>query len=252
MNEDHEKLPDKIAFIADAHLGLPGSLPGHEVKIVSFLRWLNGNVSHLYIAGDLFDYWFEYKTVVPNTAPKVVFELYNLVRSGIEITILAGNHDYWLGPYLEETVGVTIALNEVIAEHQGLKLYIHHGDGLYPGDHGYRLLKKVLRNRFSIRLFSLIHPDLASRIAQITSKTSRQYLAPPVVYKKSIKLFRNIGDERLADGYDAVLYGHCHVPHMEQREKGTLILLGDWIKNSTYVLLENGTFTLCEWSGQDD
>ena len=252
MSEKHDKLPDKIAFFADAHLGMPGDNPGHAEIVASFLRLLNGTVSHLYIAGDLFDYWFEYKTVVPNTAPEVVFELYNLVRSGTEVTILAGNHDYWLGSYLRDTVGLKIAPNEVIAEHQGLKLYIHHGDGLYPDDHGYRILKKILRNRLSIRLFSLIHPDLATRIARLFSRTSRQYLAPPVESEKSTVLFRHIADKRLADGYDTVLYGHCHVPLMEKRDNGTMILLGDWITHSTYVILENGTFTLHEWNRQPE
>jgi UDP-2,3-diacylglucosamine hydrolase len=247
MNEIHVKLPDKIAFIADAHLGMPGDDPRRPEKVASFLRWLNGKVTHLYIAGDLFDFWFEYKSAVPNTAPKVVFELYNLVRAGTEVVILAGNHDYWLGKYLSDEVGVKIELGDVIAEHQGRKLYIHHGDGLYPDDHGYRILKKVLRSRISIALFRLIHPDAAAWIARKTSHTSRYYLSPPVVNEKSAARFRPIADERLKDGYDAVLYGHTHVPLLEKRDTGTMILLGDWIKHSTYAILEKGTFSLRNW-----
>ncbi|MFC1541417.1 UDP-2,3-diacylglucosamine diphosphatase [Candidatus Latescibacterota bacterium] len=243
----NNKLPDRIAFIADAHLGMPGDNPERSEKITAFLIWLKGKISHLYIVGDLFDFWFEYKTVVPNTSPKIIFELYNLVHSGTEVIILAGNHDYWLGKYISNDVGLRIALNELIVEHQNKKIYIHHGDGLYPHDHGYRILKKVLRNKISISLFRIIHPDIASWIARITSKTSRYYIAPPVVSEKRITLFRPIADKRLKEGFDAAVYGHSHVPLIEKRENGNLILLGDWIKHSTYVFLENGNFTLHNW-----
>ena len=248
MNSTITHKPDRIAFIADAHLGIANENIKRTEIVTAFLRWLHGRVSHLYIVGDLFDYWFEYKTVVPNTAPHVVFELYNLIQSGVDITVFAGNHDYWLGPYLRDSVGVRTISDEAIVEHQGLKLYIHHGDGLYPDDHGYRLLKKVLRSRISIFLFSLLHPDLASRIARLTSKTSRKYLAPPPGNDERYRaLFMDIADSQLREGYDAVVYGHSHVPFIDNREDGTMVLLGDWISHFTYVMLENGNFTLNTW-----
>ncbi|MCE5251932.1 UDP-2,3-diacylglucosamine diphosphatase [bacterium] len=249
MNNNHTHLPDRIAFIADAHLGISEDSPGRAETLASFLRWLNGKVSHLYIVGDLFDFWFEYRHVVPNTAPRVVFELYNLVRSGVIVTLFAGNHDYWLGTYMEKSVGVTIVSDEASVEHQGHRLFIHHGDGLYPDDHGYRFLKKILRNRAAIFLYGLLHPDLAYNIAHLFSKTSRNYLAPPPGRDELYAgLFREIADRRLKEGYDAVVYGHCHVPLVERRGNGTLVLLGDWITHNTYVFLENGEFTLNTWN----
>ncbi|MBN1292146.1 MAG: UDP-2,3-diacylglucosamine diphosphatase [Candidatus Latescibacteria bacterium] len=251
MLNDTVKNPDKIIFIADAHFGMPGDNPERIDIAVQFLRWLNGKISHLYIVGDLFDFWFEYKSVVPNTTPQVVFELYNLVRSGVRVTLFAGNHDYWLGPYLERSVGIHLVPNDLVVEHQGLKIYIHHGDGLYPHDHGYRIMKKVLRNRLSIFLFGLLHPDFAVKIARLTSKTSRNYIAPPDGnVERNSRLFRVIADQRLVEGYDAVVYGHSHVQLMEKRSQGTLILLGDWIKLNTYVLLENGHFTINNWDNK--
>jgi len=247
MNEIQTKLPERIAFIADAHLGMPGDDPERSEKISEFLRWLKGKISHLYIVGDLFDFWFEYKNVIPNTSPHVLFELYNLVQAGTKVVIIGGNHDYWLGSYISGGVGLKIEFDEVVVEHQKQKIYIHHGDGLYPNDDGYRLLKKVLRNKVSIYLFRLLHPDLALWIARITSKTSRHYLAPPDFEGKNIILFRNIADERLKDGYDTVVYGHSHVPLVENRPNGTFVLLGDWINYNTYVFLENGTFTIHSW-----
>jgi UDP-2,3-diacylglucosamine hydrolase len=248
MKTPRTDLPDRIAFFADAHLGIPDDDPARAETVAAFLRSLEGAVSHLYIVGDLFDFWFEYRSVVSSVAPQVVCEIYRLVRSGTKVTLLAGNHDYWFGPYFRKGIGVTLAPDAVEVDHQGLRLHIHHGDGLYPHDHGYRLLKKILRNRVSITLFSLIHPDLAHWIARITSTSSRRWLTPPAGEdERAAELFRPIADKRLEKGFDAVVYGHCHVPLVEKRPGGTLVLLGDWLTRFTYVLLECGEFTLHRW-----
>ncbi len=247
MKKNSPILPDRIAFIADAHLGLPGDNSSRPGIIADFLRNIRGKISHLYIVGDLFDFWFEYTSVVPNTAPEVIFELYNLVMSGTDIYLFAGNHDYWQGSYLSDHVGVNIIPDSYIAEHQGKRIYLHHGDGLYPHDTGYRILKKVLRNKISIFLFGLLHPDVAAKIARLTSKTSRDYLSHPDFEKQNLELFRVIGDKRLEEHFDAAVYGHCHVPLVEQRENGILVLLGEWLKYNTYVILEEGVFTLHSW-----
>jgi UDP-2,3-diacylglucosamine hydrolase len=253
MEQNKRIISDRIVFIADAHLGRRGEEHANEEKLASFLRKLNGSISYLYILGDLFDFWFEYRSVVPRIAPRVLFELYNLVEAGTKVTLLAGNHDYWFGGYLRDEVGLNLIMNDLVVEHQGLKLYLHHGDGLYPRDYGYRLLKRILRNKISIFLFSLIHPDLAHIIARITSTTSRNYLAPPPgrdeIYST---LFRSIADKKLSESYDAVIYGHSHVPLIESREKGKLILLGDWIKHDSYVVLENGSFSLHFWKREPE
>jgi len=242
------QLPDRIAFMADAHLGMPGDDPERIEKVAAFIKWLKGNVSHLYIVGDLFDFWFEYRSVVPNTAPHVIFELYNLVQSGTIVTLFAGNHDYWLGSYLRRSVGLNIELNNMSVEHQGMKIYMHHGDGLYPNDYGYRILKKVLRNPLSIALFKLLHPDIAKRVAVLASKTSRKYLSPPPEdFDYYINIFRDIAGKYFKEDYDATVFGHCHVPHIEHFRNGTLVLLGDWLVHDTYVILENHEFTIHTW-----
>jgi UDP-2,3-diacylglucosamine hydrolase len=253
MTNSTPHLPDRVIFLADVHLGLPGDTSARMDRFAAFLRWIHGKAAHLYIVGDLFDFWFEYRRVVPNTAPQVLCELYHLIRSGMKITLLAGNHDYWFGPYLRESIGLETFPDEVGITCQGRHVLIHHGDGLYPRDYGYRLLKKILRHPVSIGLFGLIHPDLAHRIASFTSKTSRQYLAPPPGRDEHYaELFRRIADEKLKQGYDAVIYGHSHVRLLEKRERGTLILLGDWINYSTYAVLENGQFSLQEWNPETE
>jgi UDP-2,3-diacylglucosamine hydrolase len=245
MTDMPNNLPDRVAFIADLHLGLPGDSPERAESVAAFLRGLSGTVSHLYIVGDLFDFWFEYRRVVPAVAPTVVFELYNLARGGTTITLLAGNHDYWFGHYLRDAVGLHVVRDDVTVSHQGRTIHLHHGDGLYPDDHGYRMLKRFIRHPFIIKMFRWIHPDIAWRIAMLTSKTSRQYLSPPPEKADhAATLFRDIADNRFKDACDAAVYGHTHVPLVEERPSGTLVLLGDWIVHSTYVLLENGKFTL--------
>ncbi len=246
-------LPDRIVFIADAHLGIPGATPSQSERFTDFLRHLRGNISHLYIVGDLFDFWFEYKSVVPRKSPRVIFELYNLVRDGVQVVLFAGNHDYWLGSYLSNDVGLQIVRDGLTVEHQGRRMYLHHGDGLYPNDHGYRLLKRILRNKVSIFLFSILHPDLAAWIAKICSNTSRKYASLEYSNSISTGLFRDIADECLKENaIDTVIYGHAHVPLIEERPGGTLALLGDWIMHDSYVVLENGSFTLKYWHSPEN
>lgn len=253
MNEFNHTPPNRVVFLADVHLGLPGDDPKRAERFARFLRELHGAATHLYIVGDLFDFWFEYRSVVPNTAPQVLCELYHLARSGMKIILLAGNHDYWFGPYLSQGIGMETHPDDLTVEHQGLRILVHHGDGLYPDDHGYRFLKRLLRSHLSIALFRLIHPDMARRIASITSRTSRKYLAPPPGRDAHYaELFRKIADRTLERGYDAVIYGHSHVPLAERRERGTLVLLGDWINRSTYAVLENGQITLHEWNPENE
>jgi len=248
MNELQPDINNRIAFIADAHLGMPGDNPDHSLKVASFIEWLRGRISHLYIVGDLFDFWFEYGSVIPNTSPEVIFELYNLVKSGTKVMIFGGNHDYWLGSYIKNNVGLQIMESPSIVEHQGFKIFIHHGDGLYPKDKGYRIMKKVLRSPLSISFFRLIHPDMAAKIAQITSKTSRNHLAPKEFELKNTEAFREIADNLfLTKGIDAFVSGHSHAELIEKRNSGTLVLLGDWIHKNTYVILENKEFFLKNW-----
>jgi UDP-2,3-diacylglucosamine hydrolase len=109
------------------------------------------------------------------------------------------------------------------------------------------MLKRILRNPVSIFLFRLLHPDFARHIARISSKTSRTYLAPPGRADRYREIFREVADNKLAEGYDAVVYGHSHIELLERRNTGHLILLGDWLTLNTYILLENGEFSLYNW-----
>lgn len=246
-------MKDKIYFISDVHLGSGTESQNEEREryLLDFLRSIRGTATMLYIVGDLFDFWFEYRTVVPSRSAKVLFELYNLVQSGTKVIYIVGNHDFWLGSYIEKQVGIEIVRDATEIEIQGLRLWIAHGDGV-SNEYGYRLLKSILRNRVSIELFSLIHPDIAARIAQLVSSSSRENVPNK---KKSeeelLALYLNAALEKFSSGYDAVIFGHLHLPTLRKEGSHTFVVLGDWIINFSYLVLTQREFSLRFWPGTD-
>lgn len=158
----------KTYFFSDVHLGLGTKDDDRkkEQRVIRFLDMVKNDARELYILGDLFDYWFEYKYVVPKGYFRLFAKLAELRYRGIQISYLAGNHDFWLKNYLTEELGITISPDPIERTIGGKRFYLHHGDGLLKNDTGYRILKRFLRNKLNIFLFSLIHPDLTSRIAR--------------------------------------------------------------------------------------
>ena len=168
--------------------------------------------------------------------------LRNLRDAGIGITYLAGNHDFWLGRFLADEIGISTHSGALEMEIQKRRVWLHHGDGLIGGDLGYRVLKKVLRNRVSVGLYRLIHPDLGIPLAHRVSRLSRESRGRRPLDGE--RLWREIAAPQFARGFDAVLVGHFHHVY-ERRENGhDFFVLGDWIDRFTYVVLEGGTFTL--------
>ncbi|MBN2357668.1 UDP-2,3-diacylglucosamine diphosphatase, partial [candidate division KSB1 bacterium] len=168
--------PDrKTYFIADAHLGADTSEHERlkEQYISSFLQTFPLNDSRLLICGDLFDFWFEYRHAVPRRHFHVLAQLARLCRSGVPIDYIAGNHDFWLGSFLQKEIGMTLHRDDMILFQGQQRIYIRHGDGLLKKDHLYRLLKKILRFRPNIFLYRLLHPDLGIPLALFFSHLSR-------------------------------------------------------------------------------
>ena len=165
----------KYYFFSDVHLGF-GSKDEEkqkERKLVDFLESVRDNSEKIFIVGDLFDCWIEYRRVVPKGYYRTLAKLNELVEQGIEINFFSGNHDFWLNTYLRDDVGLKLYGDSLETELDGKKFYITHGDGLSKGDMGYKIIKKVLRNRFNQFLYSLIHPDIGLWLAQGSSKKSR-------------------------------------------------------------------------------
>jgi UDP-2,3-diacylglucosamine hydrolase len=237
----------KTYFISDVHLGLESSEKekAKQRRLLGFLDLAGRDASGLYILGDLFDAWIEYRTVVPKGFHRVLSKLHDLSESGVNIHYLVGNHDFWIRDYFEREMGINIHVESFEVELDGRKLALHHGDGLNPGDHGYRILRKVLRNRFSIWLFSWLHPDLGVPLARSSSKTSRNYTT--VKDYGAQDGMREHAASLIAGGTDIVIMGHRHVPRMEKIGSGTYVNLGDWITHNTYAVLEDGNISLLAW-----
>jgi UDP-2,3-diacylglucosamine hydrolase len=234
-------------FFSDAHLGTdsPQVEAPRERRLHEFLKALPGRATSLYIVGDLFDFWFEYRTAIPRRPFETLCALRRVRAAGIEVTYLAGNHDFWLGRFLHDELGIRTASGPLALELQGRRVWLHHGDGLARGDLGYRVLKKVLRNPLSIALYGLLHPDLGIPLAGWVSRLSRRSREGRRIDPEWLR--HQIADPRFAEGHDAVVIGHFH-DVVEHRENGReFFVLGDWIDRFTYLVLEGGRFRLETW-----
>ena len=236
-------------FVCDAHLGAdPREREAdREASLHEFFASLPGRASALYVIGDLFDFWFEYRNAIPARPFRTLAALRGVVRAGVPVIYLNGNHDFWLGTFLEREVGVRAHYGALALELQGRRIWLHHGDGLIGGDLGYRILKRVLSSPVNIALYQLIHPDLGIPFARRVSRMSRRAREGRPL--EAERLWREIAVPRFAEGYDAVLVGHFH--HLVERREGghEFFVLGDWITRCSYAVLENGRFRLETWPG---
>lgn len=230
-----------IYFASDFHLGLKNekNAISREKLIVSWLDSISDNAAELYLLGDLFDFWFEYKTVVPKGCIRFLGKLAELADKGVKITIFKGNHDMWMFGYLEREIGARIISNELIVSFQNKTFFLHHGDGLGPGDFKYKFIKKVFRNRFFQFLFSCIHPDLGVGLATYFSGKSRKSnYRSDLEYKGDEKEFlvQFVLNYQSTQTIDYFIMGHRHLPlYKELSPTQTYINLGEWFTHFTFA-----------------
>lgn len=251
------QLPEgkKIYFISDFHLGVPdrASSLAREKKIVRWLEMIRKDVQILYLMGDVFDYWFEYSHAVPKGYVRLLGKLAELSDAGVEIHYFTGNHDMWVFDYLPQEIGLQLHREPIQKEYNGLKFYLGHGDGLGPGDHGYKFIKKVFSNSASQWLFARIHPNSGIRLMQYFSKKSR------VATGDSDEKFLGEDKEWLIlytkevlkkEHFDYFIFGHRHLPlDIRLNEKSRYINLGEWINHQTYAVFDGKTVTLEKFTG---
>src|SRR5580658_6201617 len=166
---------NKLYFASDFHLGT-GTYAKYREREARLVRWLDSikhDASEVFLMGDVFDFWFEYKTVVPKGYIRFLGKLAELADAGVKLYFFKGNHDMWMFDYFERELNATIVSNELVIERNGKKFYLHHGDGLGPGDAFYKFLKKFFRSRFCQWLFARIHPNLGVGVANYWSSHSR-------------------------------------------------------------------------------
>jgi UDP-2,3-diacylglucosamine hydrolase len=240
--------PDFIA--SDVHLG---AVPrATELRFTAFLEHAGAEARTLIIAGDLFDFWFEYGEVVPGRHFRVLAVLARVVDAGVPVTLLGGNHDYWGGRFLEEEVGVRFEPNEYRTELAGRPALVVHGDGLGKGDLKYRALQALLRSRVTIGAFRALHPQLGLRIARAVSSTEAKAAADARQEGRDAFLVEWVAERLRAEpALGWVVCGHSHVPAVTEMEPGRYYLnAGDWVRNCTYITVApDGVATLRRWHG---
>ncbi|WP_139854009.1 UDP-2,3-diacylglucosamine diphosphatase [Aequorivita sinensis] len=240
----------KIYFSSDNHLGAPThaeSLPREKI----FVKWLD-SIKHdaevIFLLGDLFDFWFEYKTVVPKGFVRTLGKLAELRDSGIQIHFFVGNHDLWMHDYFEKELNIPVYHKPKEFVFNNKHFLIGHGDGLGPGDKGYKRMKKVFTNPFSKWLFRWLHPDLGVRLAQHLSVKNK------LISGDEDKEFLGEDKEWLAQyskrkleskHYDYFIFGHRHLPmEINIGENSTYFNLGDWINYYSYGVFDGEKFEL--------
>jgi UDP-2,3-diacylglucosamine hydrolase len=241
---------EKIYFLSDFHLGAPDQATSliREKRIVKFLDEIKNEAEQIFILGDLFDFWFEYKKVVPKGFVRILGKLVELTDSGIIIHFFVGNHDMWMSGYFEKELGVKVYHNPEEFELYGKKFFIGHGDGLGPGDHKYKVIKKIFRNKFSRWLFSLLHPHSGIGLANYFSSKSRastglvdeEFLGEDkewlIIFSKQMLLKKH---------FDYFIFGHRHLPlDFRLTDESRYINLGDWIKYNSYAVFDGNSVEL--------
>lgn len=240
-------MPSLPAYIiSDTHLGVTS--PAIERNLLRFLRSLPDRANSLIINGDLFDFWFEWKSVLPRTGFRVIAALADLRESGVEILWVAGNHDCWGGDILRKDVGAEYFTSAWDGNLGEWTVRVEHGDGLRKlEDRSYRMVRPVMRNKFAIRALRALHPDWATRIATGSSGASRNYRA-----RDGGAGLRAIALEQLASSrtLDLLVYGHSHVPALERAPGGGIFAnAGSWLDSPTYLVVRDSVVELREADG---
>lgn len=249
---------NNIYFLSDFHLGAPDydrSLEREKI-IVQFLDEIKNDAVEIFLVGDLFDFWYEYRKVVPKGHVRLLGKLAELTDLGIVLHFFVGNHDMWMGDYFQKELSINVYFEPKEFERKGKKFFIGHGDGLGPGDHGYKRLKKVFRNPISKWLFGIFPPILGMGLAHYLSRRSRAQTGATeevflgqdkewlIVYCNEVLTQKNI---------DFFVFGHRHLPiDCRLNNGGRYINLGDWIHFFTYALFDGEKMHLTSYKGKEN
>lgn len=237
-------LPGPVYLLSDAHIGVA---PEHaERELVAFLRSLPGDAGALVINGDLFDFWFEWKHVLPRAGLRVMGELARLADMGLPVLWIAGNHDCWGGDALRRDVGVHYHVGPWTGELAGWNTTIEHGDGLREEeDAPYRRLRRVLRHPWAVRAYAWLHPDWGTALALRSSHTSRN-MRP----RDGGEGLRKVAHARLgaAAAPDLLVFGHSHVATLERPTRGVFANPGAWLDAPRFLRITSERIALCRWS----
>jgi UDP-2,3-diacylglucosamine hydrolase len=248
----------KIYFLSDFHLGAPDAVRSLEREkiIVQFLNEAQKDAAVIFLAGDLFDFWYEYRKVVPRGYTRLLGKIAELSDAGIALHFFVGNHDMWMKNYFQSEFNMPVYFEPKAFEFSGKKFLVGHGDGLGPGDHGYKRLKKVFRNPACQWLFGILPPLMGMGIANYMSRRSRaQTGSTEEVFLGEEKewLIIYCREKLQKETFDYFVFGHRHLPiDFRLTEKSRYINLGDWINYFTYAVFDGENLSLLSYKGKEE
>lgn len=240
----------KIYFASDFHLGVDALLTSveREKKIVRWLDEISDDIEALYLVGDVFDHWYEYKNVVPKGYSRLFGKLAELRDNNVPVFFFTGNHDMWMFRYFEEEFGIPIFRRPVQCTLKGKEFYIGHGDGLGPGDNGYKMIKSIFSNKVCQWAFGKIHPDTGLALMKYFSAKSRQYTGDEDPFGPAEKEWLVHFSEQHSSFFnlDYYIFGHRHLPidYLLSNQKSRYINLGEWLFTCSYGAWDGVEFKL--------
>jgi UDP-2,3-diacylglucosamine hydrolase len=234
---------DKIYFASDFHLGIPPLKESHkrERRIVSWLNEIEKDAKAVYLVGDIFDFWFEYKKVIPKGFVRLLGKVAELTDNGMEVHLFVGNHDLWMQDYLEKEVGIKVHHDNITIREGGKDILIGHGDGLGKGDYFYKFIRKIFTSRICQWAFTRMHPNFSFALAHAWSKASRKNKGGAnFISKEKGALYSYCKKQQSINPIDYYVFGHIHSPlELKIDEKATYINTGDWLQHYTYAVFNN-------------
>jgi UDP-2,3-diacylglucosamine hydrolase len=248
-------LDKNIYFASDFHLGAPNPAESlvREKAICAWMDYIRPTCGELFLVGDIFDFWFEYRHAIPKGFVRLQGKIAEFTDAGIPVHVFTGNHDMWIFDYIPQELGVQLYREPILRTFGNKKFYIGHGDGLGPGDKGYKFLKKVFASKVCQWLFARIHPNLGIGLANYSSKTSRA--------ATGIEDEKPLGEENewlaiyskeqvlLHPELDYFIFGHRHLPlSIPIAPNAEYMNLGDWLQYNTYAVFDGDQLTLKTWN----
>jgi len=247
-----------VYFLSDFHLGVPNTAASleREKLIVQFLDSIKDKAHTVFLVGDMFDFWFEYRKVVPKGFVRLLGKIAELSDAGIQLHFFVGNHDMWMKDYFEKELNIPIYFEPKVFTFNNVSFYIGHGDGLGPGDHGYKALKKVFRHPVCQWLFGVLPPAVGMGLANYFSGRSRGAEHHPeekflgeenewlIIYSKEVLK---------KEPHNFFVFGHRHLPidyHLTNESR--YVNLGEWINYQTYAVFDGKELQLKSFTGKED
>lgn len=235
----------KIYFLSDFHLGAPNAAISlqREKKIVQFLDSIKNDAVQVFVVGDLFDFWFEYKLVVPKGYVRVLGKLAELTDAGIAVHFFVGNHDMWMKNYFQTELNIPVYFEPAYFTLNGKRFLVGHGDGLGPADHGYKFIKKIFRNKLCQWLFGVLPPVIGIGLANYFSRKSREaagnHRPETFLGEENEWLLIHCKEVLKTEQVDYFVFGHRHLPiDFKLNENSRYINLGEWINYNSYAVMD--------------